>query len=48
MCYGTGNNVHLNTTGEKCEKCGGSGLCPSCGGTGWADTEWDPDPLEAL
>jgi hypothetical protein len=31
-CYGTGKNTRLNTPGELCEGCRGSGNCQVCGG----------------
>jgi DnaJ-class molecular chaperone len=34
MCHGSGKNVHLNSDQVDCEKCRGSGICQTCGGTG--------------
>jgi len=30
-CYGTGRNTRLNTPGDTCQTCGGTGRCPVCG-----------------
>jgi len=34
VCHGTGQNVHLNSDSVDCENCHGTGVCPTCGGTG--------------
>jgi hypothetical protein len=33
-CFGTGQNVHLNSPEPKCPRCAGSGQCPVCRGSG--------------
>jgi hypothetical protein len=49
MCYGTGTNVHLNSSRPDCERCNGSGICPSCGGRGSGLYGSDPEkPLSIL
>jgi DnaJ-class molecular chaperone len=34
MCCGSGINVHVSSTEPKCDNCKGTGICPTCGGTG--------------
>jgi hypothetical protein len=34
VCYGTGINIHLDSAAPDCENCKGSGMCPTCGGSG--------------
>jgi hypothetical protein len=50
-CFGTGQNIHLNSSVPECRLCGGSGTCQRCGGTGTIEVEgsgWMPDFLERL
>jgi hypothetical protein len=35
-CFGTGQNIHLNSPDPQCSRCGGNGVCPICRGTGTA------------
>jgi len=33
-CYGTGQNMHLNSPEPKCPECRGTGVCTVCRGSG--------------
>jgi hypothetical protein len=34
-CFGSGTNLHLNSPEPKCRRCKGTGVCPSCDGSGY-------------
>jgi DnaJ-class molecular chaperone len=34
QCHGTGVNTQLDSAQEKCPFCKGTGVCPTCGGSG--------------
>ncbi len=33
-CFGSGKDIHINSTRTECAACGGTGVCPACHGEG--------------
>jgi len=48
VCYGSGQNVHLNDPEPECRACKGTGVCPTCNGTGQLDEMSRREALKQL
>jgi hypothetical protein len=33
-CFGSGKDIHINSTRTECVACSGTGVCPACHGEG--------------